>query len=158
MRKLILTALFIVFCAVSVYAENTDTVYTITRGQLMKSLEATKSDLSAFALELEGFKGRSLNEQNLQNITEKQDALNTRVRSYYVIYDYIQDMPDDFRRIHNQAITLNGQNSGRINELMKSGSGTNTQGGISSWMITMVKNILLAQFPYLESILNLLLK
>ena len=158
MRKAILTALFIVSFAVSVYAENTDTVYTITRGQLMTSLEETKHALDAFTAELEGFKGRSLNEQNLQNITEKQDALNTRVRSYYVIYDYIQDMPDDFRRIHNQAITLNGQNSGRINELMKSGSGTNTQGGISSWMITMVKNILLAQFPYLESILNLLLK
>ena len=158
MRKTILTALFIGLFAVSAQAQSIDTAYTINRGQLMTSLEATKIALEAFTAELEGFKSRSLNERNLQQITEKQDELNTRVRAYIVLYDFIQDIPDEFRRVHNQALTLNGQNSGRINELVKNSSGVNTQGGISSWLVTMVKNILLAQFPYFESILNVLMK
>lgn len=157
MKQIILTALFIAIFAVSIKADSGDSVYTITRGQLMTSLLTTRAAIDAFTSELQGFTGKQLTDQGISRISAKQDDLNARVRAYLVLYDYIPDIPDEFRREHNMATTISSQNGGRVKDIIAASTpGNNTQG--TAWIINLIKPILLAQFPYFETLINLVLK
>lgn len=145
-----------VISVISLKAQNSDETFTIAKKDIISNLEADKFNLDAFTNELEAFKGRQLKQADIQSISTRQDDLNARVRAYFVLYDYIPDMPDEFRRLHNQAMTVNNQNSGRVRDLIAAASGNNSQG--SAWLISWIKPLLLAQFPYLETVINLFLK
>ena len=156
MKTLIVTALFIVLFSIPVKADSGDSVYTITRAQLMTSLLDTRAAIDAFTSELQGYQGKLLNERGIQSVTTKQDDLNARVRAYLVLYDFIPDMPDEFRREYNMANNICGQNGGRVKDLIAGASGNGSQN--LSWLINLIKPILLAQFPYFETVINLLMK
>lgn len=140
-----------------VNAQNSGKTYNIAEQDILSRLDADKSNLDAFTAELEGFKQRGLTEKDIRTITARQDELNTRIRSYYVLYDYIPEISDDFRREHNQSILINGQNSGRIRDLINTAPGSSSGNKVSSWLISLIKPMLIAQFPYLETVINLLL-
>lgn len=156
MKQIILTALFIAIFAVSIKADSGDSVYTITRGQLMTSLLDTRAAIDAFMSELQGFTGKQLTDQGIKRLSTKQDDLNARVRAYLVLYDYIPDIPDEFRREHNMASNICSQNGGRVKDLIAASTQNNTQG--TAWIIDMLKSIFIAQFPYLEFLINKVLK
>lgn len=133
-----------------------DSVYTITAGQLVNSLSNTREEIEKFSEELQTYQGKSLNEKGIKYISEKQKELNSKIKSYRIIYEYIPEPPDVFRRNLNEAINISLQNSERVKSIIDF---TGSKGSQSlSWLVQLIKPILIAQFPYLETIINSFLK
>lgn len=156
MKQLSLIILFLTCLSLSLKAQSSAETFTISKKDILANLEADRFSLDAFTTELEALRSRQLKQADIQSISARQDELNARVRGYLVLYDYIPDMPDEIRRTHNQAMTISGQNAGRVKDLISSDSGNNNQG--SAWLISWIKTIVIAQFPYLETVINLFLK
>jgi hypothetical protein len=152
MKKLILTALLIMIIAGSPKAGNNDSVYRFSSGQLLGKIQEIQIEQRNFNDKLSSYQGKALNENGIRFVTSTQEGLQKRIEWLLGLYDYFPNMSDEFRRELNYTIrdqTINGQWVKNYTTVQK-GSKTNY-----SWLINIIKPVIVAQFPYLESIIDL---